>query len=122
MRAVVAVLVLSGCVRTNAPLVLVARCTSCEDVVEPTLGMSNYKQVGDCRYEVRTGDACCLVRFDIEPPRKSKPERVVTHTSDGGFSVPVNATISEQTFQPTKVSLCPGETFTVCGEELKCTP
>lgn len=122
MRAVVAVLLLAGCVRTGPPLVLVARCTSCDDVVEPSRGMSNYRRVGDCRYEVRRGDACCLVRFDVEPSRGSKPERVATHTSDGGISVTVNATIHEQTFQPTTVSLCSGEIFTVCGEEFVCAP
>ncbi len=98
MRFVVLVLVLAGCVR-DAPG-SVARCASCENLIEPQAAMSNARRFGPCRVEVRKGDGCCLVRWDVAP-------------KDGD---------SGSTFDPTSVSLCVGEKFTVCGEEIECAP
>jgi len=95
-------LVLVGCVR-DAPNT-VARCASCENLIDAPLATSNYTRAGPCRIEVRRGDSCCLGRWDVDK----------TAAADGGALQP--------SFDATNVSLCMGETFIVCGEEIECAP
>lgn len=124
MRGMVAVLAFVGCVRDAPAPTPVAACASCEAQTEPHLGMSNSTRVGDCRYEVRRGTACCLVRWDVEPPRghESPHKTVALEQLDGGFAVEVCSTIIERTFHPSAVALCPGERLDVCGETIECAP
>lgn len=91
---------------------------------EPHLGMANYQRVGDCRYEVRKGPDCCLVRWDREPSRnRETPHKTVAlEQPDGGFAIEVFATITERTNRPSAAVLCPGEQLLVCGETLVCAP
>lgn len=94
-------------------------CASC--IVEgPPLGMSNFKQVGRCRYEVRSGSNCCEIRFDYETaPSSPQPEQPAPQ--DGGFSV-VGPIIEHRTFEPSTRRICHGESAEVCGESVKCAP
>jgi hypothetical protein len=92
--------------------------------VEPHIGISNYERVGECRYELRKGADCCLVRWDRELPRDFEaPHKTAGITQpDGGFAVEVFSTIREQHLEPHHVMLCPGERVDVCGKTVECAP
>ena len=94
-------------------------CAAC--IVEgPALGMSNFKQVGRCRYEVRRGSSCCQIRSDSEATPVST-QRDQPAPQDGGFAV-IGPIIEHRTFEPLARRVCYGESVEVCGESVKCVP
>jgi len=119
MRFLILGLVMCGCVvgRPKAPS---GDCPNSCVVSGPPLGMSNFRQVGTCRYEIRRGTGCCLVRFDVEASsdQESRPTVVVF---DGGILISGIPPIVEGSFEPTTRSLCVGDEFQVCGERIKCS-
>jgi hypothetical protein len=96
-----------------------ADCAACT-VEGPTVGLSHFKVVGQCRYEVRKGSHCCEIRFDLEASELA-PARAEEAPLDGGFSV-VGPIIEDRTYEPSVRRVCFGESLEVCGESDVCRP
>ena len=119
MRCWLVVLAFVGCARVQPPAPIARG--NCSDVpLEPSLGLTHFKQVGNCRYEVRRGSACCLVGFDFEESGASViPGKQFDLDDDlliASGAAPVKA------FQPSERWLHAGEHFDVCGETVVCAP
>lgn len=105
----------------GTPAAFVEKARDCSDVpLEPSLGLAKYKQVGTCRYEVRKGSACCLVRFDSGKSGSSViPGKQVDIDDD---LVIASDAASRRAFEPSLHWMRSGDRFVVCGETVVCSP